>query len=387
MKRISILGSTGSIGVQALEIIRRFPGRFEVSGLAAGKNLALLAEQIREFSPKVVSVARSEDAEELKKTAGAATRVLCGDEGNGAVAAHEDCDLVLSAMVGFRGLLPTLAAVRAGKDVAVANKESLVVAGELLISEARDRGAALIPVDSEHSAIFQTLTEKDRKFLKRVLITASGGPFRATPKRDLENITVAEALRHPTWKMGEKITIDSATLMNKGFEIIEIRWLFDMPPEKISIWVHPQSVVHSLLEYTDGSFITHLSASDMKIPIGYALAHPERLDMKAPEALPGNFPSITFEELDTDKFRAPAMAAECLRMGGTYPTVLNAANEVAVAAFLEGRIRFTGIVPVASETLERHERLDSDGLDNILEADRWSRETAASVLRNFRLRS
>lgn len=387
MKRISILGSTGSIGVQALEIIRRFPEKFEVVGLSAGKNLALLAEQIREFSPKVASVARSEDAEELKRTAGGTARVLCGDDGAAAVAEHEDCDLVLSAMVGFRGLVPTLAAVRAGKDVAVANKESLVVAGELLISEARDRGAALIPVDSEHSAIFQTLAEKDRKFLKRILITASGGPFRRTPKRDLEKITVAEALRHPTWKMGEKITIDSATLMNKGFEIIEIRWFFDMPPEKVSIWVHPQSVVHSLLEYTDGSFVTHLSAADMKIPIGYALAHPERLDMKSPDASPGDFPDITFEELDTDKFKAPAMAAECLKMGGTYPTVLNAANEVAVAAFLEQSIKFTDIIPVVGETLERHERLDSDSLNNILEADRWSREAAASVLRNFRLRS
>ena len=381
MKSISILGSTGSIGSQALEIIRRFPERFEVAGLCAGKNAALLAEQVREFRPGDVSVASREDAEQIRRIAGPETRVHCGDEGNVAVASAADCDLVLSCMVGFRGLEPTLAAVRAGKDVALANKESLVVAGELLVSESRRRGVALIPVDSEHSAIFQTLREKDRGFLRRVLLTASGGPFRETPGRDLGKVTVSQALRHPTWKMGPKITIDSATLMNKGFEIIETRWLFDVPPEKISIWVHPQSVVHSMLEFTDGSFITHLSAPDMKIPIGYALSHPGRLDMGNGAASPADFSEITFERLDAEKFEAPELAAECLRTGGTYPAALNAANEVAVEAFLRKRIRFTDIIRVVRETLERHESLDSNRLDNILEADARARDVADSAAR------
>ena len=286
-------------------------------------------------------------------------------------------------MVGFPGLLPTLSAIKGGKDVAIANKESLVVAGGLLISEARNQGVTLLPVDSEHSAVFQTLREKDREFLKRMIITASGGPFRKTPKEDLEKVTVADALCHPTWKMGDKITIDSATLMNKGFEIIEAKWFFDMPVEKISIWVHPQSIVHSILEYVDGSFITHLSASDMKIPIARALSYPERLDLGHPAASPDDLSDITFEELDTDKFEAPAMAIECLRMGGTYPTVLNAANEVAVNAFLDEKIKFTDIIPIVRETVERHDKLDSGCLDNILEADRWSRSAADSAMESL----
>ena len=383
MKKISILGSTGSIGSQTLEIVRRFPERFEVAGLCAGRNIDLLAEQVTEFAPKAVSVTRKEDSERLREIVGPETHIYYGDEGNMAVASQGDCDLVISSMVGFPGLLPTLSAIRAGTDVAIANKESLVVAGELLISEAKERDVTLLPVDSEHSGVFQTLFEKDREFLKQIIITASGGPFRNTPKKDLEKVTTADALRHPTWKMGEKITIDSATLMNKGFEIIEARWLFDIPAEKISIWVHPQSIVHSILEYVDGSFITHLSAADMKIPIAQALCYPERLDLGCPSASPGDFADITFEKLDTDKFRAPAIATECLRMGGTYPAVLNAANEVAVNAFLDKKIKFTDIIPMVSDTLEQHDKLDSECLDNILEADRWSRSTAEAAMRSL----
>ena len=383
MKKIAILGSTGSIGSQTLEIIRRFPERFEVTGLCAGKNIDLLAEQIKEFAPKVVSVTRKEDSERLREIAGPKTQIHYGDKGSIAVATEGDCDLVISSIVGFPGLLPTLSAIRAGRDVAIANKESLVVAGELLISEARNRDIALLPVDSEHSAIFQTLLEKDREFLKRIIITASGGPFRRTSKKDLEKVAVADALCHPTWKMGDKITIDSATLMNKGFEIIEARWFFDMPPEKISIWVHPQSIVHSILEYVDGSFTTHLSASDMRIPIARALSYPQRLDLGHPAASPDDLSGITFERLDTDKFEAPAIAVECLAMGGTYPTVLNAANEVAVNAFLDKKVKFTDIIPIVRDTLERHDKLDSEHLDNILEADRWSRSTAGSVMESL----
>ena len=383
MKKISILGSTGSIGSQTLEIIRRFPERFEVTGICAGKNIDLLAEQVAEFAPKIVSVARKEDSERLREIASPETQIHYGNEGNIAVATEGDCDLVISSMVGFPGLLPTLSAIRAGRDVAIANKESLVVAGGLLISEAKNQGVTLLPVDSEHSAIFQTLLERDREFLKRIIITASGGPFRKTPREDLEKVTVADALCHPTWEMGDKITIDSATLMNKGFEIIEARWFFDMPPEKISIWVHPQSIVHSILEYVDGSFIIHLSASDMKIPIACALSYPQRLDLGHSVASPDDLSDITFERLDTDKFEAPAIAVECLRMGGTYPTALNAANEVAVNAFLGERIKFTDIVPIVRETLERHDKLDSRCLDNILEADRRARGAAGSVMESF----
>ncbi len=380
MKKISILGSTGSIGSQTLEIIRRFPEKFEVTALCAGKNLDLLAKQIVEFSPEIVSVTRKEDLTKLKEITDSKTKTYYGEQGNIAVATEGDCDLVISSMVGFPGLVPTLSAIKAGRNVAIANKESLVVAGELLISEAERKDVTLLPVDSEHSAISQTLLEKDREFLKRVIITASGGPFRKTPKKDLEKVTVAEALRHPTWKMGNKITIDSATLMNKGFEIIEARWFFNIPVEKISIWIHPQSIVHSILEYVDGSFITHLSASDMKIPIAHALSYPERLNLGHPTASPNDLSDITFEELDTDKFDAPAMAVECLSIGGTYPAVLNAANEVAVSAFLDEKIKFTDIIPIVRETLGYHDNLDSGCLDNILEADRWSRSTAARLI-------
>ena len=383
MKRISILGSTGSIGSQTLEVIRGFPERFEVVGLCAGKNIDLLAKQVAEFQPKIVSVARKEDSERIKKMAGEKTEVRYGDEGNVAVATDCDCDLVVSSIVGFSGLLPTLAAIRAGKNVAVANKESLVVAGELLISEAASRDVLLLPIDSEHSSVFQTLEEKNREFLKRVIITASGGPFRETSKDDLEKVTVAEALRHPNWEMGEKITIDSATLMNKGFEIIEARWFFDLPLEKISIWVHPQSIVHSIVEYIDGSLITHLSAPDMKIPIAAALSYPKRLPLKNKCRFPDDLPDLTFEKLDTNKFEAPEMAVECLRMGGTYPTSLNAANEAAVNAFLQGKIKFTDIISIVKETLEKHNKLDSRCLDNILEADTQSRSIASAIIEKF----
>ncbi len=383
MKKISILGSTGSIGSQTLEIVRKFPERFEVTGLCGGRNIDLLAEQVMEFAPKVVSVNRKEDSERLKEIADPETQIYYGDEGNIAVASEENCDLVISSMVGFGGLLPTLSAIRAGRDVAIANKESLVVAGELLTSEAKKYNVTLIPVDSEHSGVFQTLFEKDRKFLKKIILTASGGPFRNTPEKDLEKVTTADALRHPTWKMGEKITIDSATLMNKGFEIIEARWLFETPAEKISIWVHPQSIVHSILEYVDGSFIVHFSAADMRIPIAQALCYPDRLNFGFPDTSPDKLSDITFEKLDTDKFRAPAIATECLKMGGTYPAVLNAANEVAVNAFLGEKIKFTEIIPIVMKTLECHNKLDSECLDNILEADRWSRSTAEAAIRSL----
>ncbi len=379
MKRISILGSTGLIGVQTLEIVRKFPQRFEITGLCAGKNIDLLAEQITEFSPKIVSVATKVDSERLSNVAGPQTRICYGEQGSVAVATETDCDLVVSSIVGFSGLIPTLSAIRAGKNVAIANKESLVVAGSILMSEARRRNVTLLPIDSEHSAIFQTLEEKNREFLEKVIITGSGGPFRKTPESELDKVTVADALCHPTWKMGKKITIDSATLMNKGFEIIEARWFFDIPAEKISVWIHPQSVVHSILEYIDGSFVTHLSEADMKIPIAWALAYPRRLDLPGKSSFPRDLPEITFEELDSKKFEAPAIAIRCLEMGGTYPAVLNAANEVAVGAFLGGEIRFTDIIPIVKETLDRHEKLDSKCLDNILEADRWSRSVAVSL--------
>ncbi len=382
MKYISILGSTGSIGIQTLEIIRKFPDKYKIKGLSAGNNIELLAQQIDEYKPEMVSVYNKDSAVSLKKIANSKVEIVYGDEGNILIATHPKVNLVVSSIVGFNGLKPTLAAISEGKDVALANKESLVVAGELLISKSRSKCISLLPIDSEHSAIFQALQASDKKYLKRVIITASGGPFRNTPKNELNNVTVEQALKHPTWKMGKKITIDSATLMNKGFEVIETKWFFDIPVEKIDVWIHPQSIVHSMVEYIDGSFITHLGATDMRIPIAYALSYPERLKLDYHNINPSDFSNLTFEEVDLSKFEALKLAIESIKKGGTFPAVLNAANEVAVNAFLESKIKFTDIVNIISNIMGKHKSLDSNSLDNILEADLWSRSEANSIIKN-----
>ena len=299
MKKVSILGSTGSIGTQALEIIDLFPDKFKVLGLSAGKNIQLLNDQIGKYKPRIAAVENEELAETLKKMLKhGQTEILYGEEGYSEVSSLAEVDTVISSIVGSAGLVPTLAAVKAGKKVCLANKESLVIAGELLTKEAAASNSSILPVDSEHSAIFQALNGSNRDDVRRLIITASGGPFRETPKEKLGEVTVENALNHPTWKMGKKITIDSSTLMNKGFEVIEARWLFNMPVESISVWIHPQSIVHSMVEYIDGSVISQLSLPDMKIPISYALSYPERLPIKETESKPVDFTELTFEEVD-----------------------------------------------------------------------------------------
>lgn len=380
MKRISILGSTGSIGVQTLDVVRMFPRMFKVVALSAGNNINLLKKQIEEFKPQVVSVYDEKSASILNKESTINVDVYYGENGNRIVASHEDSDLVISSITGFDGLLPTLEAVKSGKDVAVANKESLVVGGELLMAEVKSSRIKLLPVDSEHSAIFQALEGFDKKFLKNVILTASGGPFLNSSLEDLERVTVAEALNHPTWKMGNKITIDSATMINKGFEVIEAKWLFDLSVDKIKVWIHPQSIVHSMIENIDGSFISHMGLPDMKVPISYALSYPERLNLNEREIKPSDFTNLTFEEVDMNMFPALSLAIDSIKSGGTYPAALNAANEVAVKAFLEKKIKFTDISNILSKIIDQHKSLDAGSLENILEADSRSRSLAISLI-------
>ncbi len=382
MKNISILGSTGSIGYQTLEVVSRFSDRFRVVGLAAGKNLGLLMEQIIRFRPKVVSVREEKDAARLlKELPYGSVEVLFGESGAEAVASYPEADLVVSSMVGAFGLKPTLSAIRARKDIALANKEILVMAGGILTKEAERYGIRILPVDSEHSAIFQALNCGNRESVRRLILTASGGPFLKTPREKLEDVTVDVALNHPTWKMGKKITIDSATLINKGFEVIEATWLFGIPPDRISVWIHPQSIVHSMVEYIDGSIIAQMSVPDMRIPIAYALSYPERVPMCEEEGLRPSFRELTFEEADFNRFPSLRLAYRAVEEGGTMPAVMNAANEVAVEAFLQGRLRFMDIVNVVGRAMELHRTLRGDTVEEVLESDAWARDTARSIIK------
>lgn len=383
MKNISILGSTGSIGKQTLEVISRYPERFRVLGLSAGENIGLLLEQIREFRPEAVSVKDSGIAESLRSRLGdTRVEILSGTEGASGIAALDSNDLVVSAMVGASGLVPTLSAVKAGKDVALANKESLVVAGEILTGEAERKGVRIIPVDSEHSAIFQALETCGKEYAKGLIITASGGPFLDTPAAELGGVTVEVALNHPTWKMGDKITIDSATLMNKGFEVIEAKWLFGFDPERISVWIHPQSIVHSMVEYIDGSLISQMSLPDMRIPIAYALSYPERMLMNGNRVVPENFRELTFRGVDNEKFPSISLAFSALREGGTMPAVMNGANEVAVRAFLTREIGFTDIVRIVEKVMSIHQSSPAESLESVLESDAWARDKARILINN-----
>ncbi len=380
-KKIAILGSTGSIGRNTLDIIARFPDRFEVVGLAAGENVKLLAEQVWKFRPQVVSCKHKIVAEKIQKKLPPETKLLIGEEGAIVVATHPDADLIVSAMVGAVGLVPTYHAICAGKDVALANKETLVMAGELIIREAKARKVRILPIDSEHSAIFQALQGNRKEDVSRIILTASGGPFRTLEKEKFPKITIEEALKHPKWKMGSKITIDSATLMNKGLEVIEAHHLFEMPLEKIKVKIHPQSIIHSLVEYIDGSIIAQLGIPDMRIPIAYALGYPERLPLDLPRLDLVNVSPLTFEDPDLEKFPALALAYEAAKIGGTVPTVLNAANEVAVAAFLEGRLRFDLIPKLVAETLEITPYSSViNTLEEVLNADHLARINAKKIL-------
>ena len=353
MKRITLLGATGSIGLRTLDLVSAFPEEFAVVALAArGSNAELIADLCQKYSPRAVALLDRAAVDVVAKLLPAPRpELLSGPEGLVAVARDVPAALVVSALVGAAGLLPTMAAIRSGKTVALANKETLVMAGELMTSAARERGVPLLPVDSEHSAVFQCLAGHNRGDVHRVLLTASGGPFREWPKAALASVTVEDALKHPTWKMGAKITVDSATLMNKGLEIIEARWLFDLAPDQVQVVVHPQSIVHSMVEYIDGSVIAQLGVADMGVPILYALTYPERRPTPAARLDLARIEALTFYEPDTDKFRCLALARAALTRGGAAPVVLNAANEVVVAAFLSRRIRFLEIAELIERAL------------------------------------
>ena len=380
MKSIVILGSTGTIGVNALDVIRTFKRRFKVGGLVAGRNLELLARQIAEFAPRIVSVRDREDVDALRKLIGQRrVELVYGEEGSVAAATEPSADFVLAAIVGGAGLVPTFAAVQAGKDVGLANKEALVMSGELFVREARKRGVRLLPVDSEHSAVFQCLEGNRREDVDKIILTASGGPFLRTPLREMRRVTVRQALRHPTWKMGPKITIDSATMMNKGLEVIEARWLFGVPAERVGVTIHPQSIVHSMVRYRDGAVMAQLGIPDMRIPIAYALSYPERLDVGLAPLNLQKEGELTFMKVESRRYPALDMAYQALDRGGTVPAVLNAANEVAVAAFLDGRIGFREIHQIARKTVESHESVKPRNLQQILKADEWARGFAQGL--------
>jgi 1-deoxy-D-xylulose-5-phosphate reductoisomerase len=381
MKAISILGSTGSVGVTTLDVVGRFPERFRVVAMAAGRNLDLFTQQIERFDPELVSVATAELAAELRARLGTRKiEIVHGLEGAAAVATHPETRLVMSAMVGAMGLRPTLAAITARKDIAFANKEVLVVAGEMVTRAVREAGVALLPVDSEHNAIFQCLEGKERAALRRIILTASGGPFRELARERFESITVEQALNHPTWRMGSKITIDSATLMNKGLEVIEARWLFGLRRDQISVVIHPQSVIHSMVEMIDGSVIAEMAVPDMAIPVAYALAYPERLDLAhLPRLSLADCARLTFEEPDLARFPCLRLAFEALDAGATMPACLNAANEVLVAGFLAGAVRFVDIPRYIESVMRAHQNAPARTLEDLLEVDGWARARAREL--------
>lgn len=379
-KKLTILGSTGSIGRNTLDVVSRFPERFEVVALAAGENIELLAKQAQKFRPHLVSCKNEALARKLAPLLPEGVQLKYGKEGAIACATHPEAELVVSALVGAVGLLPTYEAIRAGKDIALANKETLVMAGPLVTEEAKRRGIKLLPVDSEHSAIFQALQAGKKEEVFRLILTASGGPFRTRPKEEFATITREEALRHPNWQMGAKITIDSATLMNKGLEVIEAHFLFGLSPERIIVKIHPQSIVHSLVEFQDGSVIAHLGIPDMRIPIAYALSYPERLPLDLPRLDLVAVSPLTFEEPDLERFPCLKLAYEALRLGGTAPAILNAANEVAVEAFLEGKIRFDLIPFLIEKTLQETESKPLEKLEDVIDADIFARIKAQEIL-------
>lgn len=375
MRSLCILGSTGSIGVSTLDVVRRFPGKFRVRSLTAGRNVKKLAEQIREFKPDRVAVADKAKVQELRaQLDGWSGDLLAGADALCELAAEKESNYVVSAIVGAAGLMPTLAALEKGKLVGIANKEPLVMCGPLMQAAAQAAGATILPIDSEHSAVFQSARAGNRGELRKVVLTCSGGPFRKATAETMAKATKVEALRHPTWSMGAKITIDSATLMNKALEIVEAHFLFDVPYEGIHVWVHPQSIVHALVEFSDGSVVAQLGLPDMRLPIQYALTFPDRWDGGLPVLPIERMATLAFEEPDRKRFPSLDFAYQAGRASGTAPAVMNAANEAAVALFLEDRIRFTRIFDLVGETLAKHTVRSMDRLETVLEADRWARE-------------
>jgi 1-deoxy-D-xylulose-5-phosphate reductoisomerase len=382
MKRISVLGSTGSIGTNTLELVDKLAGRFSIVGLAAGTNTPLLAKQVEKFRPKIVSLKTKEQASNLKAhLKNMPLRIVYGPEGAREVALFEENDIVVSAITGIEGLGPTFSAVRAGLRVALANKESLVVAGAILQAEARASGAEIIPVDSEHSGVFQCLAKERRENVKKVTLTASGGPFFKTPLREIGDKSVEAALAHPRWKMGKKVTIDSATLMNKGLELIEARWLFGLNPAQLDILIHPQSIVHSLVEMRDGSILAQLSATDMKIPIQYALTYPERENSLLPPLVLSQVKALEFYEVDEERYPLLPLARQALDVEKSLPVALNAANEVAVEAFLGGRINFSSIADVVRGSLDRHTTREIESLEDVFDVDRETRAQTENLIK------
>ncbi|MDA8171637.1 MAG: 1-deoxy-D-xylulose-5-phosphate reductoisomerase [Nitrospiraceae bacterium] len=382
MKNIAILGSTGSIGKSALQVVEKYPERFRVVALAACKNHELLLEQIKRFKPEVAALSDPEAARALSgKTV---VPVLSGEEGLMKAATYEGASFVVSAIVGFAGLAPTLAAIRAGKDIGLANKEALVTAGDLVMSEAGRYGVKVLPVDSEHSAVFQCLNGNGGDFRGDIILTASGGPFLGKRAEELEGVTAGEAINHPNWRMGRKISVDSATLMNKGLEVIEAHHLFNLPPERIKVLVHPQSIVHSMVEFPDGSIIAQMSVPDMKAPIAYALSWPERLPGVIPRLDLTRFDGLSFSKPDTGAFPCLLYAYRALREGGTMPAVLNAANEAAVGAFLAGEIGFNDIPAIIKETMALHARRDLIEEKSVIEADSGARKSSSELIGKIR---
>jgi len=379
-KRISILGSTGSIGVNTLDVISKFPDKFQVISLSANRNISLLEKQIKTFKPKEIALYDSIMAKKLDKKLGKGKKVFSGIEGLNRIVENPEVDLIVSAIVGAIGLIPTYQGIKAGKDIALANKESMVIGGDLITKEAKRRKAKILPIDSEHSAIFQSIEGHRREDIRKIILTASGGPFINISKKEMEKVTPEQALKHPNWKMGKKITIDSANMMNKGLEAIEAKWLFDIDMDKIQVLVHPESIIHSMVEYIDGSVVAQLGIPDMRIPISLALAYPERL----PNALPSlnlvKYGKLTFFEPDLDKFPCVHLAYEAGKKGGTMPAVLNASNEEAVMAYLSKKISFKEIPDIIKSTMKNHKNKVINKLEDILEADCWAREYARELI-------
>ncbi len=381
LKKLAVLGSTGSIGVSTLEIVREFPERYQIVALTAGSNIELLVQQIRLFSPRIVSVISDLDVQKLRsQLEGVDVEICSGVAGMIACATVPEVDMVVAAVVGAAGLVPTMAAIKAGKDIALANKETLVTAGSLIMAEAQRQKINLIPVDSEHSAIFQSLAGQRREDVRRLILTASGGPFREYRRSQFENITPADALAHPNWDMGQKISIDSATMMNKGLEVIEAHWLFNFPTAMIDVHIHPESIVHSLVEYQDGAVIAQLGVPDMKTPIAYALSWPERLPLSQQPLDLCGIGQLSFSEPNKELFPCLQLAYDALAGGGTVPAVMNAANEVAVEAFLTNQLSFLDISHVVEKVMSLHQNEDLTTVEQALRADLWGRHKAQELM-------
>ena len=380
MKKVVLLGSTGSIGTSTCKVVEDLPNDLELIGLAAGRNVNLLREQVAQFNPQMVSVMDPAAAKEFVNEFNGTPNVQCGDEGLLALATLPEADIVLIAIVGTAGLQPALAAIRAGKDIAVASKEILVMAGETVMAEARKHGVKVLAVDSEHSAIFQCLDGKPVDSIRQIWLTASGGPFREKPADEFADITVEQALKHPSWEMGRKITIDSSTLFNKGLEMIEARWLFDIEMPRVKVVVHPQSVIHSMVEFVDGSMLAQLSTPDMCLPIQYALTYPARVASDRVQTSLAEIGRLDFEEPDVERFPALDLARRAGEEGGTLPAVLNAANEVAVEAFCERQLSYMGVTESVAAVMAAHEIVAQPSLEEILEADSWARNATQNVI-------